>query len=126
MPITWGFDSTGVIVFTLTSPYTFQEWRRALDELLAAARTPPLRILVDRRAADPPDTDMLDQMVGYLRAHAARLAGSIVAIVVSSELAFGMSRMLEIRAEVARVPMTIKIFLDYDAATRWLTSVDPT
>jgi hypothetical protein len=126
MPITWAFDTNGVAVITLTSPYAFPEWQRAVDDMLAAARTPPLRILVDRRAADPPDTEMLDQMVGYLRAHAAQLAGSIAAIVVSSEVAFGVSRMLEIRAEVARVPMTIKIFLDYDAATRWLTTVDPT
>jgi hypothetical protein len=126
MAITWSFDPTGLAVITLTSPYSFQEWQRAVDALLAGIRTPPLRVLVDRRAADPPDTDMLDQMVGYLRAHAAQLAGSFAAIVISSEVAFGMSRMLEIRAEVARVPITMKIFLDYDAATRWLTNVHPT
>jgi len=125
MPVTWAFDPDGIAILTLVRPYTFHEWRHAMDEILAARSARPLRVLSDRRAAEPPDTTLVEEMIGYFRAHAGRLSGSVVAIAVSGDASFGMARMLEIRAEVAHVPIMMKIFLHYDDALRWLRSVDP-
>jgi hypothetical protein len=124
VPIAWSLDRThGIANLTITSPHTFAEWRRAMDEILATEPVPS-RFLVDRRNAGAPATAFIDDMVAYFRAHADQLAGCTAAVVVGSEAAFGMGRMLEIRTEVSGVNLAMKIFLDYDHAVRWLHGAD--
>jgi hypothetical protein len=124
VPTTWTFDPAhDVNILTVTAPHTFDDCRRVIDAILAA-RPGAARLLLDRRGAGPMTTNLVDDMVGYFRARADRLSGSIAAIVVGGDAAFGMARMLEIRAEVSRVPMPMKIFLEYDDALRWLSSID--
>jgi hypothetical protein len=124
MPITWGFDRSGVATITLTTPYSFQSWQRAMDGLLDAPRVLPLRLLVDRRDANPLDTGTLARMLAYVRCRSTRLAGTTAAIVVDDEAAIGMFRMLERRTALARVPVKLKVFADYEAAVAWLSSLD--
>jgi hypothetical protein len=124
VPITWCFNpDCDVAVLTVTAPYGFADWRRAMDDILTA-RPGPARLLIDRRDAGPMTTELVDDMVGYFRAHADRLSGSTAAVVVGGDAAYGMARMLEIRAELTRVQMPMKIFLEYDDAQRWLSSID--
>lgn len=121
MPITTTFDpALGIAVVTVVAPYTFDEWRRAIDQVLAE-RPGPASVLVDRRAGGVPATDFVEEIVSYARAHADRLSGSTAAVVVGAEAAVGMARMVATR----QLPMTVKVFLEYDDAVRWLKRIDP-
>jgi hypothetical protein len=124
VPITSTYDPTHRIeIVTVTAPYTFKEWRAVMDGILEA-RPGPTSFLVDRRTAGVPTSALIDDMVSYFRLHAERLSGSTAAVVVGEEAAYGMARMLAIRAEVGQVQITMKIFLDYAAALGWLQSID--
>jgi hypothetical protein len=126
VPITWRIDSTqDLAILTISAPYTFEDWRHAMDQALAA-HPGPTHFLIDRRSAGVPTTGLVDEMIGYFRAHVDRLHGSTAAVVVGSDAAFGMARMLEIRMEVSRLAMPMKTFLDYEDAVRWLRGDVPT
>jgi hypothetical protein len=122
MPVRWAFDRHGFAVLTITAPYTFNEWRRAMDDILAA-HAGPIRFLVDRRAAGIPTPDFVEEIVDYFRAQGALLGDSVAAIVVGGDAAYGIARMLDIHAGGRRIRMPIKIFLEYEYAVRWLGEV---
>jgi hypothetical protein len=125
VPVTWAINEEGVVVATVATPYSFDDWRFAADEILASVTVRPLRVLSHRRAADVMSVELVDHIIGYLRTHREQLAGSVAAIVISTEVSLGMARMLEIRAELARAPMQMKIFLNEADALQWLRSVAP-
>jgi hypothetical protein len=124
MPVTWGFDRNGVATVTLTPPYSLGALRRAMDGLLAAPRVLPLRLLVDRRSADSLDTSTFARVLGCLQRRSAGLAGASAALVVNHDAAPRISQLLERQAPLARVPITLKVFGDYQAAATWLASLD--
>jgi hypothetical protein len=114
-----------VAVLTITAPYTFEEWRQAMDQILAT-HPGPIPFLVDRRCAGVPTPDLVDEIAGYFRMQADRLGGSVAAVVVGGESAYGVARMLEIRAAGSGIRMPIKIFLEYEDAVRWLRGAEVT
>lgn len=122
MAITWHIEPPReTVALTIVAPYTMAEWRRAIDDILAAAHGNPLRLLIDRRAAGTPTTEVIDDIIGHFRLHSARLSGSKAAVVVGGETTYGVAHMLELRAEVSRIAVMMKIFLEYEDAVRWLS-----
>ena len=78
-------------------------------------------MLVDRRAAELVTVAFVDEMVSFLSAHRDALAGSRAAIVTSSDAAYGMSRMMQLKAEARNPDLSIRAFRSYDEAVSWLT-----
>lgn len=76
--------------------------------------------LIDARAAVPTISPaQIREIVSLLTAFGRESALGPTAVVVSSDFAFGMLRMLEIMLEDVCV---VKPFRDYDAAVQWLRS----
>jgi hypothetical protein len=80
-------------------------------------------LLVDRQAAELPTVEFVDDMVSFATGRDA-LAGARIAIVTSTDAAFGMSRMLQLKAEVRETNMSIQPFRSYELAVAWLTSAE--
>lgn len=118
MPITGVAQPDGRATLTFQDPYTFAEWASAMQSLLAIGR--PLRLIVDRRTASPPPREFVDRMVQFMVQHASDVKSWRAAVVTASEVAYGMSRMLEMSAESREVAMTIRTFRSYEEAERWL------
>ena len=79
------------------------------------------RELIDARAAAPTwSAAQAREIVALLTAFGRKSVLGPTAVVVSSEFAFGMMRMLEILLEDVCI---VKPFRDYDAAVQWL--LDP-
>jgi hypothetical protein len=123
MPFSWSLDNEGIVVATISAPFTFRDWRQLADDLLASVRERPLRVLSDRRFAGAMNIDLINSMLEYLRDHQEQLAGSALAVIVSSTASFQMARMLELRMELNDMRIKLKVFLDEADARHWLRSV---
>jgi hypothetical protein len=107
----------------ITDPHTIDDWKRGMDEILHhAAFSPGFSFLIDRRGALPPSVAFVHAMAGYLAAHADRLAGGRVAVVVreNDALAYGMARMVENLNAAKEVPQEVRTFTRLDDAEAWL------
>jgi hypothetical protein len=125
MPVTTSTDSSrGVVALTFADPYSIDEWRRVMLDVI---HNPVFRehgaLLVDRRLAAPPTTPFVDAMVDFFGKHPAELEKMRAAIVVSDDTSFGMGRMTELRMQLKVPQASVRPFRDYDEAVRWLTTV---
>jgi hypothetical protein len=122
MPISWEVEPTaGRTVVTLADPYTFQDWEQTISAMLAARACEPWhRFLVDRRHSTPPTTEFVRRMAEAFVKHAARFRGARVAVVVDTDVGFGMARMSQMMAESQVPEITIRAFRSFDEAGRWL------
>ena len=90
---------------------------RLLDDHVA----PGIRVLVDSREVDLGDsTEVVRHLAGVARATAARAECGAVALVVGSEVSYGMARMYMALTEL-RHPNT-EVFREYEQALAWLRS----
>jgi hypothetical protein len=124
MPVTWSVDPT-VRRATLTffDPYTLDEWEEAMHTVLNAQELGDgFGLLVDRRQAKTASVAFVSGMVRFFEQHAARLARTRAAVVVSSESAYGMARMTSTLGESRAPGFTIEVFYDYDRALQWLAA----
>lgn len=124
MPTTTAPDPAGRFqILVVTSASTLDDCRAGLGEAIEA---PLFRerhaLLVDRRAADLASVEFIDEMVSFMSGRREALAGSRAAIVTSGDAAFGMSRMLQLKAEARSPEMTIRAFRAYDDAVAWLSA----
>jgi hypothetical protein len=124
MPVTWTIEPAGRFVILLpVDPSTFDEWRTAMLEILAAPiARPHLSILVDRRQVETVTTEFVDQMTGFCSEHRDALLESRTAVAVSDDGAFGMGRMMELKSQLDNPTSTIRVFRSHDEAVRWLTT----
>lgn len=123
MPVVQTVDEDPTLaVVTVTSPYSRDDLCAAIDA--AAGGRGAFRLIVNARV-DQHETPLLaEDLVACCHAQADRMAGSFAALVAGDETLVRMSRMLRVGAEVRRVPMTLKLFLRYDDARRWLTTIE--
>jgi hypothetical protein len=123
MPITWSFEPEGFVRFSVTDPYTMDEWREAASAILSAPLSgAPQSVLVDRRAAEPLTTQAVEEMLHFAYQHQQDLAGRRVSILVSDDANFGMGRMTQLRANIAVPAMAIRTFRKYEDAINWLST----
>ena len=104
------------LVATATGPVSYEEVR---THLLVERREGGLSYpeLIDARSATPTwSTAEARELVALLKAFGRESALGPTGVVVSSELAYGMLRMLEIMVEDVCI---IRPFRDYAAAKQW-------
>jgi hypothetical protein len=123
MPVTWACDSSDRFArLSVTDPYSFEEWRDAVLAILSAPVSETHHaVLIDRRGAEPLSTDVVNQMLEFLAKHQSLLTGGRVAVVVSDETSFGMTRMVQLRSTIDVPDGTIRPFRRYDEAVDWLS-----
>ena len=111
-------------VLVLTDPYTYEDWRGALTEALAAPAFMETRLLlVDRRSAEPVSLEFVDEMVRFFSDHRSVLTGTRAAVVTSNEAAYGMARLLQQKSRAGNPEVSIETFRSYDNARIWLVGV---
>ena len=118
MPITCSIDhNQRYMVVTASGLIGWEEVRsHLLEERLAGGLS--YRELIDGRAATPNwSSAEAREIVKLLTTFGLESALGPTAVVVSSDLAFGMLRMLEIMLEEVCI---VKPFRDRDAAEQWL------
>ena len=122
MPMTYVIGPHHHLVrITGTGVLTDEEMIRCVSDLRSdPALEPDMRTLSDMRHIEVAFTAKgIDEMVRVMDTTAERRKKAKAAIVVSSDLAFGMGRMLEMTAE-ERADPRFMIFRDMDAAYEWL------
>jgi hypothetical protein len=123
MAITWSFEPEGFVRFSVTDPYTMDEWREAASAILSAPLSGRrFSVLVDRRNSEPLTTQAVEEMLRFASQHHQDLAHRRVSILVSDDANFGMGRMTELRASVAVPTMAIRTFRKYEDAIHWLSA----
>src|SRR6185436_12315078 len=122
MPIQVNVDASGgFAVLTVTDPYTFDQWREGMQTMLdSIVYGATAAVLVDRRTATPPSFEFIDRMMAFFSSNEDRLRKGRAAIVVDEAVAFGIGRMVELKAQAAAPSLLVRVFRDYDSAARWL------
>lgn len=127
MPITWDIDDNAKLATVrIVGPLTLDAARQVLMELYAQpSYRPPTVDLWDLRAAQ------IDSGPGDVQAFVRFIQGSRgnhgtdqTALVVSSLVDFGISRMYQAHAE-ASLPISIRAFTRLDEAYAWLNRALP-
>jgi hypothetical protein len=122
VPLNWDIDTIrrwGRI--TVTDPYTHDECRHAIHELLE--RVPDLRsfrVLVTREEAATPSAGFIRDIIKLLEHHHDRMVGLLCATVASDDAAYGMARMAMILSDLRLPFVSFQVFrTEYDAQC-WL------
>jgi hypothetical protein len=122
MPVTTAPDASERFqVLVVTTPSSLADCRAGLAEAMTAPTFVVHRaLLVDRREAETASVEFVDEMIGFVSIHRGALAGARAAIVTSTDAAFGMSRMMQLKAEARSPELAIRAFRSYDDAVAWL------
>ncbi len=122
MPMTYTIDKANSLVRIVgTGLLTDEEMVECIASLRADPELEPdMNTLSDMRDIEVGFTrNGINGMVKVMRDSSERRAAAKAAIVVSSDVAYGMGRMLEIVAE-GEVEPSFRIFRDMDSALSWL------
>jgi hypothetical protein len=79
----------------------------------------PIQVNVDASRA-PPSFEFIDRMMAFFSSNEDKLRKGRAAIVVDEAVAFGIGRMVELKAQAAAPSLLVRVFRDYDSAARWL------
>ena len=124
MPIKWSLDAQSrVVQFVWEDPYTFDEWRLAMSDVLKhPSYRPGYRFLVDRREATAPPSAFIAHLTDFLESHRTEVQGARAALIARDDAGFGMARMTEL-ATMGRIPsIAVRVFRDPAEAEGWLNS----
>jgi len=127
LPITYHIDSdAGIVQVVVQGSLVLEEM---LATIAAVAEDPlfqkGLHVLSDHRTiAAPATTDQVMGLIQQARKFQEKLGGTRWAIVVSSDLSFGMMRMLSAFAEP--IPLRVEVFREYEEALAWLRDAGST
>jgi hypothetical protein len=126
MPITSTEHPRGWAVMVLSDPYTAEEFTPVMESIMAGRTSPgPLRMLVDRRNANPPTAAFVERIISFINSiHGVELVGARVGIVVGDDTGIGMARMSQIRTQQSMPTMAVEVFGDLARAERWLEQRD--
>lgn len=120
----------GILVVERFGSLDISEENAALQERLKDAEVVPgMKVLVDSRGVVEGDTcEVVQHLAAVARATAARLECGALALVVKSDVEYGMARMYMALTEISH-PNT-QVFRDYEEALSWLSlqgveSADP-
>lgn len=120
MPVSHHIRPDGILVVERWgSPSASEEDAGIQARLLDEEVVPGMRVLVDSRRVWPADTSgVVIHLAGIARATATHLECGAVALVVSSDVGYGMARMYMALTELKH-PST-NVFRDYEEALTWL------
>ena len=122
MPVTHYVDTDRNLLFVRrsgrTSPDEEEASFRARKE--DPAITPGISVFVDSRDVDPPDSPETIQRVAHnVAQNAARLQCGRTAILVATDVQYGMARMFMALTDL--VHPDVEVFRDEQEALQWLT-----
>jgi hypothetical protein len=119
MPITYSYDAADHLIHTIV---TGDAHIRAIEDYLDAISAEPwfpTPALVDtRQVATNLSSPEVRRVVEMLRRLGPRLNGMPIAVIVSSDVAFGLTRMIELMLDDV---ITIAPFRDIASARTWLS-----
>jgi hypothetical protein len=120
MPIESSIDpAQRLITIRYTDPYTFQEWSASLTSVLSDARfRPGYSFLIDRRDVEAPSAEFVREIDRFKRARRVAFGPVQFAIVVNSDVGYGMARVEQMLNEV--VGLSSRVFRSIEAADEWL------
>ncbi len=122
MPMSYSIDPEARLVRIVGSGrLTDDEMVQCVSALRADPKLEPdMSTLSDMRDIEVAFTpEGVERMVDAMEATAERRSQARAAIVVGSDVAFGMGRMFEMQSEERTAP-SFRIFRDMDAAREWL------
>jgi hypothetical protein len=124
MSVSTAADPSGRFqILTIHDVYSIDQWREAMDALLASpVFLATCAVVVDRRDAAPPTTSFVNHIIEFYGGHAERLGSARFAIATSDAANFGMARMKEMKADRLNPTLSIHAFHTYKEAVAWLTS----
>jgi hypothetical protein len=121
MPVSIRVDTEEDVVYTtVTGLYTADDVLKAIDELFEHPDfRPGLNGITDLRGAEtfPPYTDVI-RIAQYLVRNRDRIGRSRTAVLVSSDVSFGTTRMFQTYSDDSSIET--HIFHELDEARRWL------
>lgn len=123
MPIHYEIDrERGLIRTTCTGPVSLAEVLQHFYRLEAERDLPdPLDVLLDLSAVtSAPDGAQIQRVAAEIRRLLGKISWGSCAIAAPSNLVFGVSRILEVRAEESFV--ATQVFRELAAAEAWLAS----
>jgi hypothetical protein len=127
MPLAWNLDPVERVVrMRHIEPVGFAEWRDALNASLPElAGDVSIGLLVDRRAALPPETAFAQSIASHLASHRNIFAGRRIAILVikAGDACYGMARMQSTLNEKSGA--VTAVFTSEVEALEWLTTSEP-
>ena len=116
---------SSVIIHTVTGEITFQEIKSSYEAVLSHPDfQEDMCVIWDIRDADASEFHSQDviRLARYFETQLKKRAKFKVAIIVSRDLEYGLSRMYQVAA--ADLPAKIGIFINLENAKKWLTGSD--
>jgi hypothetical protein len=124
MPINLRYDRVKKILYaTIQEQTNPNEFSNATKEMVSSNEYPPdVRVLWDARSAKLPlfDTRILMEFIEIRKRYPERGKAKL-AIIVSNDFAFGITRMYEMLS--SHLPQNIMVFKDFGQGEQWLQSV---
>ena len=112
--------ANGLVYITGASQATPQDWRAALNAILADPRhRPGMGLLQDHRATTrAPNTAEIQGAAAFLRSRSERLGIARWALVVEKDVSYGMGRIAGV--VFARTSIVSRVFRDIAEAEAWV------
>lgn len=119
MPVSWRIE-TELVWLESSAQATLDEWREALEAVLADPRyRPGMGLVHDRRKlAWVPTTEQVTAATNHIAGRSMAIGKARWGLVVAGAAGFGMGRMAEILLE--RTSVTLGVFRDLDEAEAWV------
>ena len=107
-------------VKTVTGNPSFEESMTAFRQFYEGNLT--RKVLWDFRKASLSriSSNHIEIILDYIRQHAEKRAGGKTAILISKDLEYGMSRMIQSLIELKGIPIETEIFRSIEEAVHWL------
>jgi hypothetical protein len=126
MPIDLKYDQNKKILYaTIQERINSQEFTLATKAIVSSNEYPPdVRILWDARTVKLPvfDKGLLLEFIEIRKKYPER-GNARLAILISDNFAFGISRMYEMLS--SHLPQNIMVFKDFSTGEEWLQSKEP-
>ena len=116
---------TPVIIHTVTGEVTFKELKSSYEAVLAHPEfQTDMPSMWDLRDADASRFDRQDviRLARYIETQIKNRSEYKVAVIVSRDLEYGLSRMYQVA--VADLPAKIGIFMNFEEAKHWISGSD--
>lgn len=126
MAFTWRESATGLgQTVVISDPYTLLDWKDVMHSIAERRGDHgPLRLIIDGRDCTPPTAEFIVRALSIMELPALGAAGGRVAIVVTSDAAYGMGRLTEAAVDIRKLPFALRTFRDWTDAERWLGRQD--
>jgi len=121
LPVTIKTDhDKKLTIFTVTGKPTFQEAMETFKEFYTG--TPTRNVLWDFRKASLAfiSAENAEVLLDFTKHHVKSRAGGKTAALVSNELDYGISRMIQISTELKGIPLKIEVFRSVEEVNQWL------